>query len=376
MEEAAVPEPGKVRRPRLRSALAALTVAAVWAGTSVHAAPPRVVRDVALQRLFDRYGDAGRNDRWTGSDSAISIPLPDGRVLWTGGDTFLGTVHGDHSRDPQGFIHNCYVVQNRNGSLGPTLFTPGSGGGDQAKILSTDGQTWYWLSAGFVEGGQLRQFVIRIAGAGPAFSVVSTEIATLTLPGLNVASVTPAPAEYLPTAGGAQVYYGLAVVTEKQWTYVYGLESLGFDKYVHLARAPAGHVMDGQWTFWTGTAWSTLAAQSARLFAGGGDEMSIVKTKHGYRAVATKNSLGAEIDMWTAKNPWGPWSSPRMLYVAPEMNAQTVTYNAKEHRERDGKDYLSVSYNVNASSSNSNGLYSNVENYRPRFIRVYMPSDV
>src|SRR5690348_6605239 len=155
-------------RPRIRPALCALVAAATAASVAAPAAlpaaasgPPRVVRDVALQHLFDSYGNAGTGDRWTGSDSAISIPLPDGRVLWTGGDTFLGEVHPDHSRDPQGWVHNCYVVQNRSGRLGPTLLT-WHGSTPDAKIPSTDGQTWYWLNDGFVEGGKLRQFVIRI----------------------------------------------------------------------------------------------------------------------------------------------------------------------------------------------------------------------
>jgi hypothetical protein len=184
------------------------------------------------------------------------------------------------------------------------------------------------------------------------------------------------PAASVPAAGDGQTYYGVAVVPSERWTYIYGLESLGFDKYLHVARVLAGHVMDGQWTYWTGTSWSPVAALSARLFDGAGDEMSVVRTRHGYRAVFSKDSLSAEIDMRTARTPVGPWSPPTLLYRTPEFGSRTVTYNAKEHPEHDGRNYISVSYNVNASSTNSGGLYSDVMNYRPRFIRVYLPSDL
>ena len=356
----------------------ALLAAPVLAGQSAHAAAPRVTKDTTLQRLFDSYGDAGKNDRWTGSDSAISIPLPDGRILWTGGDTFLGTVNKDHSRATQGFIHNCYVVQQRNGSLGPTLYTHGGGlfGTDRAKFLTQDEQTWYWPGDAFVEGGKLRQFLIRIAGAAVTFSVVSTEIATLSLPSLEVEKTELSPGAYLPAASGGQVFYGEAVVPEKTYTYIYGVEGFALNKYLHVARARTGHVMEGGWEYWNGSAWDTNPLTSARLTSDVGDEMSVVRTKHGYRAIASRGGIGADILMWTAKSPQGPWSSPVTLFHTPESNTQTITYNGKEHPEHHGKDWISVSYNVNAQSSNSNGLYSNVENYRPRFIRVYINPDL
>lgn len=344
------------------------------------AAPIRVERDTALQRLFDSYGDAGQGDRWTGSDSAISIPLPDGRILWTGGDTFLGKVNKDHSRTPQGFIHNSYVVQLKNGKLGQTLYSHGVGTGDKAYIQSEDqdNASWFWFGDGFVEGGKLRQMMMRVTGQG--LVVHATEIATLSLPGLRVEKLEPSPGLYAPAKGGGAIFYGQAVVQEKDWTYIYGTEAFGpdnpFTKFLHVARARTGHVMDGGWEYWTGTDWSPVAALSGRIAEGVGDEMSVVKTKHGYRAIAMKGSLSAQVLMFTAKNPQGPWSTGTLIYTAPEYNSQTITYNAKEHPEHHGKNWISVSYNVNAATGNTNGLYSDVRNYRPRFLRVYINPDL
>jgi hypothetical protein len=367
----------------MRRLLLALVVAgaALAAPPSSTAAPGiRVERDVALQKLFDAYGDAGDNDRWTGSDSAITIPLPDGRFLWTGGDTFLGTVNKDHSRSPQGFIHNCYVIQEKDGRLGRTLYTPDLGGGPKSFIPSEDkdNASWFWLGDGFIEGGKLRQMMIRVTGQG--YAVVATEIATFSLPDLQLEKVEPSPGLYAPGRSGGPVDYGEAVVQEKDWTYIYGIESFSardpFTKFLHVARARTGHVMEGDWDYWDGTAWSKIAANSAQLTDGVGNEMSVVKTKHGYRAISMKASLGSQVLMFTAKHPQGPWSAGRVIYTAPEYNAQTITYNAKEHPEHHGADWISVSYNVNASSTNTRGLYSDVRNYRPRFLRVYVPPDL
>jgi hypothetical protein len=289
-------------------------------------------------------------------------------------------VNKDHSRSPQGFIHNCYVVQLKNGKLGETLYTHNTGAGDKAYIRSEDDDnaSWFWLGDGFVEGGKLRQMMMRITAGG--YGVVATEIATISLPDLRVEKVEPSPALYAPAAGGGVVEYGEAVVQEKDWTYIYGIESLApdkaFTKILHVARARTGHVMEGGWGYWDGKAWASTPLTSARLAEGVGNEMSVVKTKHGYRAIAMQHSLSAHVVMFTAKRPEGPWSAATVIYTAPESNAQTVTYNAKEHPEHHGKNWISVSYNVNAQSTNSNGLYSDVRNYRPRFIRVYIPPDL
>ena len=41
---------------------------------------------VDFNQLFTRFSE------WTGGDATYSVPLPDGRVLWMFGDSFIGTV--------------------------------------------------------------------------------------------------------------------------------------------------------------------------------------------------------------------------------------------------------------------------------------------
>ncbi|PYJ78590.1 MAG: DUF4185 domain-containing protein, partial [Verrucomicrobia bacterium] len=72
--------------------------------------------------MFESYGnDNTLLDDWTGADGALSVVLPDGRVVWDFSDTFLGFVNRDESRPPgQPFINNSMIVQD-SGALVQTL---------------------------------------------------------------------------------------------------------------------------------------------------------------------------------------------------------------------------------------------------------------
>jgi hypothetical protein len=352
-----------------------LTLVGLLVTPTVHAAPAYaagpVVTTHPLQKLFWDYGDAAQGDRWTGSDGAYDVALPDGRRVWMWGDTYLGTVNPDHSRAQQGFIHHAFTLQNADGSLGETVYKHNDGFGDRAIIPTADGQTYYWLGDGTVEGTKYRQFAYRIVGG----FIAGVDVATFALPSFTLEGVTSLPGAYIP-GEGTPTEYGVSIVEEDDYTYVYGCETEVVDKFLHVARVPKGHLLDGQWEYWNGTTWSTTAIGSARIRSNVADEMSVVKTRSGYRAVATFFGITAQIFMYTAPSPQGPWSAGTLLYTTPESNAQTITYNAKEHPDFDTADSIVISYNVNTQTGNTAGQYSNVDNYRPRWISVAVPSDL
>ena len=325
-----------------------------------------------LQKLFFDYGDTASGDRWTGSDGAYSAKLPDGRIVWMWGDTFLGTVNADHSRNPQGFIHHAFTMMNADGTLGETIYKKNDGFGDRALIHTTDGQTYYWLGDGTVEGDKYRQFAYRIVGG----VIVGVDVATFSLPAFTLDGVTAMPGAWIPGQGYPR-QYGVSIVEEDDYTYIYGCETGGvLSKELHVARVPRGQLLSGTWEYWTGSGWSTLPLLSARIRSGVADEMSVVKTKTGYRAVASLVGIGSQIYMYTAPRPEGPWSAGTLLYTTPESNAKTITYNAKEHEHFAGTDHIVISYNVNVHTGDTTGLYEDVDNYRPRWIRVAIPSDL
>jgi hypothetical protein len=83
--------------------------------------------------------------------------------------------------------------------------------------------------------------------------------------------------------------------------------------------------------------------------------------------------LSPNIYSFTSVSPVGPWENKKLVYTTPETQQGMFTYNAYVHPQfdRDGK--MLVSYNTNGDFWS---IFSNVEIYRPRFIRVpYMNLD-
>ena len=348
-------------------ALLAVVVASL--GVAPSYAAPRVATH-PIQRALYRYGDAARGDRWTGSDATYSVPLPDGRTLWLWGDTFLGTVNRDRSRDMQGFIHNAWTVQERDGRFGRTLYRDaGLFGAPRAWANhEPDANVWYWPGDATVVGNTVEHLLFKVTGAGPAFGVVGVDVATYALPSLALLRVDPLPGAFTAVAGGGQTAFGVGVLEDGDYTYVYGCEEWLLDKHLHVARVRRGASLRTAWEYWDGAAWSSVAPSSRRVLSRVANELSVVRTARGYRLVTQDVGILPEVYAYTAARPEGPWGQRTLLYRTPEDQARLVTYNDKEHPQLCRRDRIVVSYKVNSGSGYE--LYTNVDNYRPCFVEI------
>jgi len=317
--------------------------------------------------MFESYGnDNTLLDDWTGSDGALSVVLPDGRVVWDFSDTFLGFVNSDGSRPPgQPFINNSMIVQD-NGALVQTLHG-GTAQSPTSLIIPVDQSAWYWVGDMTVEGDRLRVFVMEFIRTGPGpfdFQWVGNAIASFVLPDLTLDTV-------VPTHGENNVMYGAALLEESGYTYIYGTEDVsGTEKYLHIARATSGNLL-GAWEFYTGTGWSSDPESSARLLRGVGNGFGVAKVGNRF-VLFTMDSLvpfSAELVMYSSNNPEGPFGNRKLVYRTPETRGDRITYDTHVHPEfTDAQGRLLVSYDVN--SLDFRDLLTNVNNYRPRFIRV------
>lgn len=342
-----------------------MLVAPLGARATAPAAPP-VQTAAQLAEMFRAYGDSGQG--WTGGDGAYSVPLPDGRIVWLFSDTFLGPVNEDGSR-PSGtpFIHNSIVVQDGT-TLTTVIADPDAPPLDAIRPQPPGG--YYWMGDATVEGDTLKVFVYRFVAAPIPFGFqqVATDLATLSLPDLTVTSIEHLPFGFFPATVNGPVTYGNAILEEGAYTYIYGVEDLHIEKYLHLARAAAGSVA-GPWEFWTGTAWSTNPLLSGRLLSGLSNEPSVSRIGDRYVLVA---QVGARIMTSVADAPEGPWYQAHEIAVTPESSQGTMfTYNAKAHPEFATDTTMLVTYNVNTTSSAD--LYQDVTIYRPRFISLPLP---
>jgi Domain of unknown function (DUF4185) len=388
MSSARLPRGGLGRWMAVGAVAAALTAAtappALAASTCAFdpAHAPTAAPDEAFDSLFRAYGDSNRSlDDWTGADTTNSVRLPDGRDAWIFSDTFLGRVNPDFSRSDPTFMHNSLVLQDARGQLPQTLHD-GHYPHARSLVQTNDGREvegdppvgsdWYWLGDGTVEGDKLRVFALQFEKFGPAgfdFRWTGTAIATFSLPNLHLESVSPAP-------GTNGVEYGSSILEDGDYTYIYGTEDGGADKWMHVARVPRGHLVR-PWEYFTGTGWSSDARQSARLLHGVGNEYSVTRVGDAYvlTTMDTNVAFSRDIDAYVSCSPTGPWGAPIKLYSAPDYafeNPNAFVYNAHAHPElTDDQGRLLISYNVNSFSFQD--LMDDVHLYRARFVRVTLP---
>ncbi len=368
------PRQGSIPRRALLAGAVALPIgAALGAGRSAAAdtpplATPTARPDTRLTGLFNAYSDSGVG--WTGADSTYSVRLPDGRIVWIFSDTFLGPVQPGGSRPKDTpFINNSFVVQH-----GSRLSTVHGGSADEpAALLPPSGDAWYWAGAGMLGAGTLNVTYHQFhrTGDGPLdFGWQRSVLARFDPRALTLLDVTELPsavpnlesASWLSSHGGH--------------TYIYRVEDLGPDKYLHVARV-VGDDLRQDWQFYTGTGWSSEQTASARLLRGVSNEYSVTPFAGGYLLVTqdTTELLSPRIVAYRAPTPVGPFTDPTLIYTTPETGADgsyhdgnIFTYNPHVHPELSDPDRLVVSYNVNSFVSDE--LYADVSIYRPRFIDV------
>lgn len=331
--------------------------------------PPTASVNQPLTDAFGHYDDTG--GRWTGADSAYSVKLPGDRTAWLYSDTFLGTVNADHSRPADSpFVHNSIVIKHHaqlTTYTGGTVAMPRSlvtvAGGDEQ-------QNWYWFGDGTVEGNHLRVLLLEFTKTGDQpfdFAFKDTAIASFSISTMQLEGITPLPA--------GPVEWGSAIYEDGLYTYVYGVEDLQKDKYMHLARVRSGQLTTGTWEYLGDNGWSVEQALSKRIMDGVSNEFSVTKFQGAVTLITSDATepLSTKIVMYRSNSVNGPFTGKTLLYQTPETSGNVFTYNAKAHPELGTSNTLLITYNVN--SFNTADVYSNVDNYRPRYIDVtFRPS--
>ncbi len=314
-------------------------------------APISVTPATDFNQLFTRFSG------WTGGDATYSIPLPDGRTLWLFGDSFIGTVKPDRSRSGGGFFRNAFVVQ--NGTELTTLPVNGD-----AFLRPADAGWWYWPGHGLAHGDtlQVMMFGFKSTGGGAwDFAYASLDVFTFRLPDFQLLSVerkTVDPA----------VNYGASVLEDGGFTYLYGSEKVGFNKYLHVARVH-GNDMNSPWEYFNGTDWTSDPAASARVFGNVSDEFAVFRKNDRFYLLTQHHILGGEIYLYDSESPATGFTHKRTVYCTPQtQQGNLFTYNAFAHPQFSGSDGLLVSYNVNSSVFGD--LFANADTYRPFFVRV------
>ncbi|MCF8231033.1 MAG: DUF5005 domain-containing protein [Bacteroidales bacterium] len=312
----------------------------------------------------------------TGADGTYSVLLPDGRTVWIFGDTFLGTVNPDNTREKRRpiFIRNSFAIQEED-----TLrtFYQEKDGWESSFVIPPDAtkgekfsedSLWYWPGDGFVENGKLKVFMSAFWQAeegGWGFRWMRTDLAVFSLPEVTLEKI-----EHVPFTEGSSIHFGHAVCDKAEgFTYIYGL---GEDKKPYVARAVKGSVMS-PWKFYTGKGWSSdVKKAQPMLDIQGSEQFSVFKLNDKFVYLTQIGGFDDNtIVSYTSDVPFEGWQNRQNLYKpkVPGNDKDLFAYNALAHPQfinDDGE--LLVSYNVN--SFNLEDLFEDATIYRPRFIRV------
>jgi len=315
----------------------------------------------------------------TGADGMYSVLLPNGQTLWIFGDTFLGKVNADGSRnkiDPV-FVRNAVAIQEGNKLItyfGKTaerdasfLIPPGAPVG---KVFSED-SLWFWPGDAYVENGRVKLFLSSFYQAGEGgwgFKWTGTWIATLNLPDLKLEDLSRIDIPLNP-----EIHWGHAVFDEDPvFLYVYGLgSSKPFAARIPKAKNGKTKVSDySQWQFLSGSDWVTSAGEAKPMLDfKGAEQFSVFKLDDKFVYLSQEGGFSNKIYTFVAETPFGEWQDSTCIYSVPEFeNEHLFAYNALAHPQFVKYGKLLVSFCVN--SFEMADVFKNADNYRPRFIRV------
>jgi hypothetical protein len=306
---------------------------------------------------------------WVAADATFSIYLPDGRILWLFGDTFIGKEESDGSIAPGAvMIRNSAVIQ--DGDSLRTLYRGTPSAPDDFIPTENPDSTWYWPEHGIVFNDTLRIFVARYrtnpdGPPGFQFEFDGNDIANFTWP--NVEFINSFSVPYYSVN---EVIYGDRILTDSIYLYIYGRKEENKEyniAYPHLARAKADS-LTGAWEFYNGSGWTSDPAASLKINSFQVSQQYGV-FKHQGKYVLLTQDIWFSTSIWsfTSSAPTGPWTNKKLIYETPKLADNAFTYNAYPHPQFDDNNMLLFSYNNNGDFWE---IFNNADLYRPVFVRV------
>lgn len=315
----------------------------------------------------------------TGADGEYSVLLPDGRTVWVFGDSFLGAVNPDRSREKRKpwFIRNSMAVQEADtlrsfyqvidGWESSLVIPPNAPKGKQ---FSED-SLWYWPGDGFIEDGKLKVFMSGFYQAKPGdwgFAWTSANIATFSLPEIKLERI-----DHFDYPGIQEIHWGHAVCDgDAKHTYIYGAEDKS--KNLFVARAPKGNIL-APWEFFDGNGWVKDSKQSKPMLAiQGSEQFSVFKLNDKYILVVQEGGfMTGEIVSYYSDLPYSGWKNRKVLCHTrlPDDVASTANlfaYNSLAHPQFIENDELLISCCINSFIVED--VFRDASKYRPVFLRV------
>jgi hypothetical protein len=329
--------------------------------------------DRTFTEYFRRTGPG-----WIASDGTISILLPDGKVLWLFGDTYIDDYHAADTSIPCLFqIRNSMLVQDAHDrSKFITIIDSTQTGVNRTPVKAAlDDSTVLWPGHGFVKGDTAYVFWFRYHGKSLVH--YGNYYTKIYWPGLTSAKAIISLVK-LPEMAGKE--FGNAVIAGKgnEFVYIYGRGDHG---KVYLTRFPWNHLFS-RWEYYNGSGWVENASEAVSVSDFDvSPSFSVISHKNKYYVISQENGyltcgMGRVMFSLSADSPTGPFKEKKVLYTMEDKykDSYLITYNGTAHPEFNSKNELLISYNVNDKCPGSCQFWENsrwnADLYRPKFVRV------
>jgi hypothetical protein len=343
------------------------------AAATVTCAPQQVsaTPNVALDNLFQTYGNSGTGTSWTGGDGTESVALPDGRELWIFEDTLLGKVrNGQRNRKAAPYIHNSFVIES-NGTLTATLYTARPRSAYVNPVRKHTFTYGFFPGGSVVNGGSVQVLMAEVKFTRRVhqnfnFVVLRDYVGVFSLPNLTLVGVQPVPFSGIDWSAG--------VLSDSGYTYIYG----GGSGNVYAARVP-GTDLTQPWAYYGSGGWTANASGAVPIEnkASEGSHLSVTRVAgtFGVAYALVTASSGNKITTAFGCSPIGPFGARQAIYTTPEPSKYpasdgVITYGAHAHPElSSSSNTLVISYDVDPIGPKGLAV-RDASIYRPRFIDV------
>ena len=343
---------------------------------------PSTARAIAWPEASSEFRS---NRLWNGGDSAASVKLRDGRVLWLFADSFIDAswpADGNRTTGGNWFLHNSVAVQSGNldVSKGALAFTWNS---NEKKWPSSffpeesDG-SWHWpVSAVAIDEGQVLVTSLRVRkGNNPEATGFNFEVMGTTAWALDDTSAVDPKAWALRKLGFMAMYRGAWVGSTLMATasnlYFY---SRGAQGDLHVARVSRKVAKGLPAILLSKLSWRTPSGKfvpqsdspvPAVIVSKVAPELTVTWSAKLSRYVLAQVSGGSVFGTWlgepqspvqvtlqTSRSPSGPFSAQAVVYSIPKPKPvdgyerySPFAYAARLHPEQSGADFV-ITYNVN-----------------------------
>lgn len=326
-----------------------------------------------------------RSSGWISSDATISVPLPNGKVLWLFGDTHLDNLNAATNTVPCLFqVRNSMMVQDaddRNQFITILDRTKNDVNRTPVKLLNND-TTLFWPGHGYVRGDTVTTFWIRYHSS--TLATLGIYVVKMHWPTLTDATAIKS-IKQIPVNQPAlkDFEFGNTVIADEasNYLYIYGHRKNWIVLEPYLARCPLDNVM-GRWEFYDGLNWTTDLSKAHKISNEWvSPSFSAIKLNNKYYIITQESGfltcgLGRQIFAYSSDTPYGPFVNKQTIWVINDTykGSYMITYNATAHPEFNENNELLISYNVNgicpSECRNAWTDRMNADTYRPKFARV------